>query len=95
MPKKSPLPLRAGAAQVDVTPTAGTHLGGNVGVLRRAETFLAHCTNDCAGYIAPRASYARGGHEIRKTPAKWTRLEEGSLETIVENTVNVLKEVFP
>jgi hypothetical protein len=57
-------------------------------------TYVAHGTTDYAGYIAPRESYSRGGHEIRATPSKWAKLEAGSLEIIVENAIEVLKEVF-
>jgi len=59
-----------------------------------ATTFIGHCANDYAGYIAPIASYARGGHEIRERPAKWTRLEAGALERIVDETGRTLKELF-
>jgi neutral ceramidase len=57
-------------------------------------TYVAHGTSDYAGYIAPRDAYARGGHEIRDTPAKWAKLAPGSLETLVEAAIATLKEVF-
>ena len=59
-----------------------------------AATFLGHCANDYAGYIAPLASYARGGHEIRAKPAMWTLLAPGALERIVEGTGAVLQELY-
>lgn len=58
-------------------------------------TYVAHGTTDYAGYIAPRSSYARGGHEIREIPAKWTKLEPGAIEKIVETTITLLKEMQP
>jgi neutral ceramidase len=57
-------------------------------------TYVAHGTTDYAGYIAPLASYARGGHEIRTTPAKWAKLEPGALEQIQQAAIEVLEEVF-
>jgi len=57
-------------------------------------TYVAHDTTDFAGYIVPSHSYPHGGHEIRDRPAKWAKLEPGALETIVENTVDLLEEMF-
>jgi hypothetical protein len=57
-------------------------------------TYVAHGTTDYAGYIAPRESYPRGGHEIRENPAKWTRLAPGALEAIVDASVATLKDMF-
>lgn len=57
-------------------------------------TYVAHNTTAYAGYIAPRESYPRGGHEIRDNPAKWARLAPGALEAIVEASVGMLKDVF-
>jgi neutral ceramidase len=57
-------------------------------------TCIAHCANDYAGYIAPLASYARGGHEIRERPAMWTRLAPGALERIAAETGSLLAEMF-
>ena len=56
-------------------------------------TFVAHNTTDFAGYIAPRHSYPRGGHEIRNKPAKWAKVEPGCLEKIVEEAVRLLDEI--
>ena len=56
-------------------------------------TYVAHNCTDFAGYIAPRASYARGGHEIRQTPAKWAKLEPGALETMTDEAIGMLKEM--
>jgi hypothetical protein len=58
------------------------------------QTYVAHDTTDFAGYIAPRECFPHGGHEIRDEPAKWAKLEPGSLEIIVENTVELLRELF-
>lgn len=57
-------------------------------------TYVAHDTTDYAGYIAPRASYARGGHEIREIPAKWAKLEPGALEAITDCAIGLLRQVF-
>ena len=59
-----------------------------------AHTLIAHGTNDCPGYIAPRSTYQRGGHEIRDIPAKWAKLEQGAMEAIVENTTDMLQQLF-
>lgn len=56
-------------------------------------TYVAHNCADFAGYIAPRASYARGGHEIRDTPAKWAKLEPGALETMTEAVGVMLRDL--
>jgi hypothetical protein len=60
-----------------------------------AATFIGHCANDYAGYIAPLAAYARGGHEIREKPAMWTLLAPGAMERIVVETGRVVRELFP
>ena len=59
-----------------------------------ALNLVAHGANDYAGYIAPRASYARGGHEIREKPAKWTKLAPGALETLVDQAVQTVGELY-
>lgn len=59
-----------------------------------ALNLVAHCANSYAGYIAPFAAYARGGHEIRQKPAQWTRLAPGALERIVAATTTLLKELY-
>ena len=59
-----------------------------------AITMFTHCANDFAGYIAPIASYARGGHEIRKKPAKWAKVESGALEAITKSVIEMLEELY-
>ena len=79
--------MKSGSSLLDITPPCGTHLGGTWGMLRKAETV--------AEPLSARALVLEcGGHEIRKTPAKWAKLEPGSLEVIVENAVAMLKEIF-
>jgi neutral ceramidase len=58
-----------------------------------ALNLVAHCTNSYAGYIAPRAAYARGGHEIRDKPAQWAKVAPGGLERLVAATTALLKEL--
>lgn len=57
-------------------------------------TFVAHGVGDYAGYLAPESSYKRGGHEIRKEPAKWCKLGPGCLEAVARESVSMLKELF-
>jgi len=57
-----------------------------------ALNLVAHCANGYAGYLAPRAAYDRGGHEIRHQPAQWARLAPGSLERVVAATVGLLRK---
>ena len=59
-----------------------------------ALNLVAHCANGYACYIAPLAACARGGHEIRKKPSQWTKLEPGAFERIVHETGILLKELY-
>jgi hypothetical protein len=59
-----------------------------------AFTQVAHCVGDYAGYIAPTAAHAHGGHEIRDRPAKWAKLEAGAHEAIVSNVIEMLRALF-
>jgi hypothetical protein len=59
-----------------------------------ASTFVAHLTSHYVGYLPTRAAYARGGHEANAEVTYWAKLAPGSLETVVERTVALLKDVF-
>jgi len=72
--------LRAGAAEVDITPWAGVQLSGAVGQKRSA-----HMIGD--------RLYARGGHEC--AVGNWSRFAPGALEVVVDESVRLLKEMFP
>ena len=41
-----------------------------------------------------REAYARGGHEANAEVTYWAKLAPGSLETVVEKTIAVLRQVF-
>lgn len=57
-------------------------------------TFFAHLTNHDAGYLPTRQAYSRGGHEANADVTYWSKLAPGCLETIAENTIAVIKELF-
>jgi len=57
-------------------------------------TFVAHCSSHYVGYLATREAYPRGGHEANPDCTYWAKLAPGSLETVVENAVALLREVF-
>ena len=60
-----------------------------------ATTFVAHCTSQYVGYVPARDAYARGGHEANALCTYWAKLAPGALETVVDNAVELLHEMFP
>jgi hypothetical protein len=56
--------------------------------------FPAHLTTHYVGYLPTRDAYARGGHEANTEVTYWAKLAPGSLETVVEQAVALLRQVF-
>jgi hypothetical protein len=54
-------------------------------------TFVAHATTEYIGYIPTRDAHQRGGHEVDFS--YWAKLSPEALECVVENAVDLLKEV--
>ena len=57
-------------------------------------TFAAHLTTHYVGYLPTRQAYARGGHEANEDVTYWAKLAPGSLETVSETAVAMIKELF-
>lgn len=57
-------------------------------------TFVAHCTSHYVGYLPTREACSRGGHEANPECTYWAKLAPGSLETVVEKAVALVREVF-
>jgi len=55
-------------------------------------TYVAHCTTQYVGYLPTREAFARGGHEVNLS--YWAKVAPGSLETVVEQAIGLLREVF-
>ncbi|MCM8759680.1 MAG: hypothetical protein NC906_07940 [Candidatus Omnitrophica bacterium] len=55
-------------------------------------TFFAHATNQYVGYIPTKKALQRGGHEAKF--GYWSKLVPEALDTIVDNTLLMLKELF-
>jgi len=58
-------------------------------------TYVAHCTSHYVGYLPTREASTRGGHEANERYTFWAKLATGSLETVTENAVEMLREIFP
>ena len=56
--------------------------------------FAAHLTTHYVGYLPTRDAYARGGHEANEDVTYWAKLAPGCLETVVEKSRSLLKDVF-
>lgn len=56
-------------------------------------TYVAHCTTEYVGYVPTREALTRGGHEANTR--YWAKLMPEALDTVVENAVEALREVFP
>ena len=56
-------------------------------------TYVAHCTTQYVGYLPTKEAMARGGHEVRTS--YWAKLRPEALDVVVDNAVELLKEVFP
>lgn len=56
-------------------------------------TYVVHDVGHYAGYLPIREAYARGGHEC--AIGNWSRFAPGALETVVDESVRLLREVFP
>jgi hypothetical protein len=54
-------------------------------------TFVAHATTQYVGYIPTREAHQRGGHEVDFS--YWAKLYPEALNHIVENTLDLLKEL--
>lgn len=57
-----------------------------------AYTFVAHMTTQYAGYLPTREAFPRGGHEVNTS--YWAKVCPGALETVAQNAVGLLGEVF-
>ena len=55
-------------------------------------TYVAHATNHFAGYIPTKEAFAHGGHEVN--PSSWSKLIPEALDIIVDETIDLLNEVF-
>ena len=55
-------------------------------------TYVAHCVSHYVGYLPTRDASQRGGHEVETR--FWAKLEPDALETVVDNAVELLHEVF-
>jgi len=55
-------------------------------------TFVAHMTNNSAGYLPTRQAFERGGFTTWN--ANWSQLVPEALETVVEATIGLLEDVF-
>ena len=55
-------------------------------------TFVAHAANQYVGYIPTRDAYSRGGHEV--DCSYWAKLAPGALETLVDQSITLVKEMF-
>lgn len=55
---------------------------------------IAHVVNHYVGYLPTREAYSRGGHEANEDVTYWAKLAPGSLETVVESTRELLREMF-
>ena len=58
-------------------------------------TYVAHCTSHYVGYLPTREASTRGGHEANMLYTYWAKLATGSLETVADNAVEMLREMFP
>jgi neutral ceramidase len=56
-------------------------------------TYVAHCTTQYVGYIPTREALTRGGHEVNTR--YWAKLVPEALDTVVENAIAALRELFP
>jgi hypothetical protein len=56
--------------------------------------FPAHMTTHYVGYLPPRDSYARGGHEANFEVTYWAKLAPGSLEIVVDRARKVVSDLF-
>ncbi len=54
-------------------------------------TFVAHMSNGCAGYVPTAEAFERGGYETRT--AKWSQLAPDALDTIVDESLRLLKSL--
>ena len=57
-------------------------------------TYVAHCCSHYVGYLPTREAGARGGHEANPKCTWWAKFAPGSLETVSENAVKMVREVF-
>jgi len=57
-------------------------------------TYVAHCVSHYVGYLPTKDAYTRGGHEANPDYTYWAKLAPGSLETVVENAVDMVGELF-
>jgi hypothetical protein len=55
-------------------------------------TYVAHACSHFAGYVPPREAFERGGHEVQIS--SWSRLVPEALDTLVEESVNMLRTLF-
>ena len=58
-------------------------------------TSVAHLVTQYVGYLPTREAYLRGGHEANEDVTYWAKLAPGSLETVCETAVAMIKELFP
>jgi len=56
-------------------------------------TYIAHNSNGFCGYVPTRAALKRGGYETRTST--WSQLAPQALDVIVDESVRLLKQLFP
>jgi hypothetical protein len=55
-------------------------------------TYVVHATSQFVGYIATREAFAHGGHEVNHS--WWAKLEPDALDTIVDEVLAILRDMF-
>lgn len=55
-------------------------------------TFVAHGCNNIVGYIPTKTAFKAGGHEV--DISSWSKLAPETLDTLVENALEMLREMF-
>jgi neutral ceramidase len=56
-------------------------------------TFVAHATTQYVGYLPTREAHKRGGHEVDFS--YWAKLCPEALDRVVDNAVELLRDLFP
>ena len=58
-------------------------------------TYVAHMTSHYVGYLPTREAAVKGGHEANFHYTYWAKLAPDSLDTVVDNAVACIREMFP
>ena len=89
------MPLKAGFAEIDITPPAGTKKGGWMEDLE-AKTFPKHSfvvggANGMIGYVPTKDAFARGGYETTLGPPSRMAPETGDL--LADAAIKLIKNM--